>query len=112
MQRLPLVIQTRSDRYQGVLDAIDDAGKKGDVLLICFDAEPIFLELIPQGVLFDAAMQQPYLMGAEAARVMDRHLHDRKVEKKVRLDILAISAESIEEKPSIIHENVLGIERR
>ncbi|MES9897980.1 MAG: substrate-binding domain-containing protein [Sedimenticola sp.] len=101
-----------SDRYQGALDAIDDAGKKGDVLLICFDAEPIFLELIPQGVLVGAAMQQPYLMGAEAARVMDRHLNGQKVEKNIRLDILAISEENIEEKLSIIHENVLGIERR
>ena len=31
-----------SDRYQAALDAIKDSGKSGDILLICFDAEPIF----------------------------------------------------------------------
>ncbi|MCP4041115.1 MAG: substrate-binding domain-containing protein, partial [Gammaproteobacteria bacterium] len=40
-----------SDRYQGALDAIAAVGKKGQILLICFDAEPEFLQMIPAGTL-------------------------------------------------------------
>ena len=99
-----------SDRYQGALDAITEAGKRDDILLITFDAEPEFLDLIPQGVLVGAAMQQPYLMGREAVVAMDRHLNGLAVERELRLPILAISADNIAEKLPIIKRNVLGIE--
>ncbi len=99
-----------SDKYRGALDAIADAGKADQVLLICFDAEPVFLDLIPRGVLVGAAMQQPYLMGREAVRAMDAHLNGEAVEKNGRLPVLAISADNIEEKLATIKRNVLGIE--
>ncbi|MEW8026646.1 MAG: substrate-binding domain-containing protein [Candidatus Thiodiazotropha sp.] len=101
-----------SDRYQGALDAIADARKTGEILLISFDAEPIFLDLIPQGVLVGAAMQQPYLMGEEAVMSMHRHLNGEVVEKERRLPILAISQENINEKLPLIRRNVLGIENQ
>ncbi|MET0024140.1 MAG: substrate-binding domain-containing protein [Sedimenticola sp.] len=99
-----------SDRYQGALDAIADAGKKDDILLISFDAEPEFLDMIPNGVLVGAAMQQPYLMGREAVVALDNHLHGKPVEMHKQLEILAISNENIEEMLPTIKRNVLGIE--
>ncbi|MES9868274.1 MAG: substrate-binding domain-containing protein [Sedimenticola sp.] len=99
-----------SDRYQGALDAITDAGKKDDILLISFDAEPEFLDMIPNGVLVGAAMQQPYLMGREAVISLDNHLHGKPVEMHKQLEILAISNENIEEMLPTIKRNVLGIE--
>ncbi|MEJ1381622.1 MAG: substrate-binding domain-containing protein [Candidatus Sedimenticola sp. (ex Thyasira tokunagai)] len=84
-----------SDRYQGALDAITDSGKNDQILLITFDAEPEFLDLIPNGVLVGSAMQQPYLMGQEAVIAMDRHLNGKAVEKNKQLPILAISTENI-----------------
>lgn len=99
-----------SDRYNGALRAINDTGKKDDILLITFDAEPVFLKLIPQGVLVGSAMQQPFLMGQKAVSVMDKHLKGEKVKKNIQLPILAISTENIEEKLPIIKRNVLGIE--
>lgn len=99
-----------SDRYQGALDAIEDAGKKGQILLATFDAEPEFLELIPKGVLVGSAMQQPYLMGEEAVSVMDDFLQGRRVKKNIQMPILAISTQNISQKLSIIKRNVLGIE--
>lgn len=99
-----------SDRYNGALRAITDAGKKNKILLITFDAEPIFLDLIPKGILVGSAMQQPYLMGEEAVQAMDRHLNGKAVEKNLKLPILAISTENIAEKLSIIKRNVLGVE--
>ena len=99
-----------SDRYMGALRAIKDAGKKDKIVLITFDAEPEFLDLIPKGILVGSAMQQPYLMGEEAVRSLDRHLNGEKVEKNLQLPILAISTENIAEKLTIIKRNVLGIE--
>ncbi|WP_373073448.1 substrate-binding domain-containing protein [Sulfurimonas sp.] len=98
-----------SDRYKGALDAIKKAGKKGKILLICFDAEPIFLELIPNGVLVGAAMQQPFLMGEKAVESLDAHLNSLDVARKQQLPILAISKENIKENLKTIHRNVLGL---
>ncbi|MDB2405306.1 substrate-binding domain-containing protein [Arcobacteraceae bacterium] len=99
-----------SDRYQGALDAIKDVGKEKEILLICFDAEPIFLDMIPKGTLVGAAMQQPYLMGEEAVYALDDHLKGKKIIKNKQLEILAISTENIKEKLPIIKRNVLGLE--
>jgi len=99
-----------SDKYQGALDAIKDSGKGGEILLICFDAEPIFLELIPKGILIGSAMQQPYLMGQKALEVMHKHLNGEEVEKHIELKILAISADNIEQMLERIKKNVLGME--
>ncbi len=99
-----------SDKYLGALDAIKKSGKEDEILLICFDAEPIFLDLIPQGILVGAAMQQPYLMGQMAVESLDKHLKGEKVQKVQQLNILAISQDNIDSKLPIIKKNVLGIE--
>jgi ABC-type sugar transport system substrate-binding protein len=98
-----------SDRYQAALDAINDTGNKEKILLICFDAEPEFIELIPKGILVGAAMQQPLLMGELAVETMDKYLKGQGVKKEHQLPILAISADNIDAKLDIIKRNVLGI---
>ncbi|OSM00012.1 putative monosaccharide ABC transporter substrate-binding protein, cut2 family [Magnetofaba australis IT-1] len=98
-----------SDRYQAALDAIDDSGKTGQILLLTFDAEPEFLQLIPQGALVGAAMQQPFLMGEKAVSTLHRHLLGQRVPREIQLPILAISANNIAEKLPIIRRNVLGL---
>jgi ribose transport system substrate-binding protein len=99
-----------SDRYQGALDAIADTGRKGEILLLCFDAEPQFLQLIPQGVLVGAAMQQPLLMGEKAVQALHDHLGGKKVQKNLKLPILAISARNIHQELPLIRRNVLGLD--
>lgn len=98
-----------SDKYQGALDAIRDTRKSGGILLVTFDAEPIFLELIPQGVVTGSAMQQPFLMGEKATALLDRHLKGKVVKKSIELPVLAISKENINEKLPLIKRNVLGL---
>jgi len=100
-----------SNRYQGALDAIHDSGKK-DILLITFDAEPEFLELIPNGVLVGAAMQQPYLMGEKSVEVLDNYFNNKQVEKNIQLPILAISEENIKQMLPTIKRNVLGMDTK
>lgn len=108
-QNLRAIWLQGSNRYQAALDAIADAGKQGEVLLVCFDAEPIFLELIPQGVLLGTAMQQPYLMGEKAVSSIDSHLKGKPVARRQQLPVLAISADNIQQKQLLIKRNVLGI---
>ena len=100
-----------SDKYQGALDAISDMNKKGEILLICFDSEPEFLEMIPNEELVGAAMQQPFLMGEIALQQLDNHLSGKNVEKNVQLEILAISKDNIEKEMKTIKRNVLGLEK-
>lgn len=98
-----------SDKYQAALDAIITAGKQNEMLLVTFDAEPIFLDLIPQGILAGSAMQQPYLIGQTAVSVMHQYINGKSVPKNIELPILAISAENIADNLSVINKNVLGI---
>ncbi|MBY6072005.1 substrate-binding domain-containing protein [Marinobacter salsuginis] len=97
-----------SDRYQGALDAISEAGKQGDILLICFDAEPEFIEMIAGGQLVGAGMQQPFLMGETAVETMDLHLNGQPVKKRQQLSVLPVSADNLDQLLPVIERNVLG----
>lgn len=99
-------IQT-SNIYNGTLSAIKESNK--DILLISFDAEPIFVDLISKDVLVGTAMQQPYLMGEKAVITMNSYLNGETIEKNIIIDILSISKNNIKENYSKIEKNVLGI---
>ena len=99
-----------SNRYQAACDAIMDSKKQGEILLISFDAEPIFLKLIPQGILTGSAMQQPYLMGQSAMGSMGNYLLGKTVNKEVKVPVLVISADNIDRHIGTIKRNVLGMD--
>lgn len=99
-----------SDRYQGALDAIADSGRSGEILLVTFDAEPEFLQLIRDGILTGSAMQQPFLMGETAVSNLHRHLQGETVPHQQKLPVLAISADNIDANLALIRRNVLGLE--
>jgi ribose transport system substrate-binding protein len=96
-----------SDKFQGAVDAMQDSAK--EMLLLCFDAEPVFLELIPKGIILAAGMQQPFLMGEKAVESMHLHLQGKAVQKQQQLEVLVIDEQNIEEKLPVIKRNVLGI---
>jgi ABC-type sugar transport system substrate-binding protein len=98
-----------SDRYQAALDAIRDAGREGQVLLICFDAEPEFIDMIRQGELVAAGMQQPYLIGAKAVDSLDADIRGEAVPRRQQLPVLAVSRENLDELLPVIHKHVLGL---
>ncbi len=100
-----------SDRYRGALDAIADTGKAGKILLICFDAEPEFVDMIATGRLVGAGMQQPFLMGEESVRAMDAHLRGKPVQRDIKLPVLAVSRDNLDDLLPAIRRNVLGVAR-
>ena len=97
-----------SDRYQGAIDAIRDAGKEGEVLLICFDAEPEFIEMIRSGQLVGAGMQQPRLIGEKAVTTLHAYRQSESVPKRQKLPVLAVSPQNIDDLLPTIEKNVLG----
>jgi ABC-type sugar transport system substrate-binding protein len=99
-----------SDRYQGALDAIEDTGRSGEILLICFDAEPEFLDMIPAGKLVGAGMQQPFLMGETAVSTLVAHLQGEAVDRQILLPVLAVSANNIGDRLPRIRRYVLGLD--
>lgn len=99
-----------SDKYQSALDAINDSGKKDKILLLTFDAEPEFLELIQNNILVASAMQQPFLIGEKAVENMDKYLKNETIEKNNKLPVLTISKENIGNNLIIIKKNVFEID--
>lgn len=99
-----------SDKYQGALDAIYESGKKDKVLLLTFDAEPEFLELITNDTLVASAMQQPFLIGENAVVLFDKYFKNEKIEKNYKLPVLAISKENMKDNLTLIKRNVFGID--
>lgn len=97
-----------SNMYKGAINALNDAKKADDILLIAFDAEPEFLELIPKGVIIGSGMQQPFLMGEVSAKTLISHLKGEKVAKDIQLPILVVSTQTINERLTDIQRNVLG----
>lgn len=100
-----------SNIYKGAIKAINDSNKQDKILLVTFDAEPEFLNLIPKGTIIGSGMQEPYLMGKTALVQLDNHLNGQEVEKNLQMPILIISTKNITEKLPIIKLNVLGIEK-
>ena len=98
-----------SDKYKGALDAIKKANKQNEIALICFDAEPEFLEMIQNGDLVASAMQQPYIIGQEAVVTLNNYFNNKEVKKEQKMEILSISKENIDDQLKIIKLNVLGI---
>jgi ribose transport system substrate-binding protein len=97
-----------SDRYQGALDAFAARDREGEVLLICFDAEPEFVDMIKEGQLVAAGMQQPFLMGERAVKSLVEHLDGKEVPREQKMPILAVSKKNIDALMPTIHRNVLG----
>ena len=91
------------------LNAIKKANKQNEIALICFDAEPEFLEMIQNGDLVASAMQQPYIIGQEAVVTLNNYFNNKEVKKEQKMEILSISKENIDDKLKIIKLNVLGI---
>lgn len=101
-----------SDRYQAALDAIADANKQGEIALICFDAEPEFIDMLQQGTLLAAGMQQPFLMGEMAMATLHKHLQGETVAKHISLPVLAVSQDNLDTLRPRILRNVLGRDER
>lgn len=89
--------------YNGpaILNAIRDAGKVGQVKIVCFDEDDATLAGIKEGSIFATVVQQPYEFGYQSVQLMAKVLGgDRSVIPADKLKIvptLIIKRDNVEE---------------
>jgi ribose transport system substrate-binding protein len=98
-----------SNNYKGAIKAIKELKKGKEIILLTFDAEPEFIELIQNSTILTSAMQQPYLMGEIAAKTMNKYLNNKIINKNIQIPILIITTDNIHKNRPTIKQNVLGI---
>jgi ribose transport system substrate-binding protein len=89
--------------YNGpaILNAVKDAGKVGQVKIVCFDEDDATLTGIKEGSIFATVVQQPYEFGYQSVQLMTKILGgDRSVIPGDKLKIvptLIIKRDNVEE---------------
>ncbi|GAN78232.1 substrate-binding domain-containing protein [Acidisphaera rubrifaciens] len=92
----------------GALRALKAARRDKDVLLAAFDGIPDFIQLIESGQIVASGMQQPYLMGENAARAMFGHFAGKTPEKTITVPILVVDQANVRKLESTVRETVFG----
>ncbi|HEX8144617.1 MAG TPA: sugar-binding protein [Pyrinomonadaceae bacterium] len=89
--------------YNGpaILNAVRDAGKIGQVKIVCFDEEDETLAGVKEGAIYATVVQQPYEFGYQSVQLMSKVLGgDRSVipsNKQIFVPTLIIKKEGVEE---------------
>lgn len=67
----------------GMLRALEDAGRAGDVSFVGFDSSDKLVRALDQGKLSGLVVQNPFKMGELGVRTMVRHLKGEEVDKRI-----------------------------
>jgi ABC-type sugar transport system substrate-binding protein len=94
----------------GAVRAIDAMHHSDDTLLAAFDGVPEFIDMIKSGSLVVSGMQQPYLMGKQAAEAVLDKLDGKTPEKEIVLPILIVTKDNVEEQLPTIKQTVFANE--
>lgn len=76
---LAVVFAENDNMALGAAKAIDEAGKKGQILVIGFDGDPAAITAIKEGSMQGTIAQQPYQMGALGVEYAYRILKDEPI---------------------------------
>jgi ABC-type sugar transport system substrate-binding protein len=94
----------------GTYAAIEESGRSDDIILASFDGSPESVELIKQGNIVAASMQQPVLMGRISLEVGLKHLRGDEVEKETEVPTILVTTENVEEVESQLQDTVFPVE--
>jgi ribose transport system substrate-binding protein len=89
--------------YNGpaILSAIKDAGKVGQVKIICFDEENQTLAGIKEGAIYATVAQQPYEFGYQSvhllAKILEGHRDAIPASKQILVPTLVVKQNNVEE---------------
>jgi ribose transport system substrate-binding protein len=89
--------------YNGpaILNAVKDAGKVGQVKIVCFDEDDATLAGVKEGSIYATVVQQPYEFGYQSVQLMAKVLGgDRSMIPQDKLKIiptLVIKKDNVEE---------------
>lgn len=74
------VVFSENDRMAlGAAQAINEAGKSGQIMVIGFDGDQAAIDAIKEGLMQGTVAQQPFEMGALGVEVADAVLTDRRI---------------------------------
>ena len=90
--------------------AIEESGKADEIVLASFDGSPESVELIKQGKIVAAAMQQPVLMGRISAEVGLKHLRGEQVEKQTEVPTILVTPENVKDLEAKLADTVFPVE--
>lgn len=88
--------------YNGpaILNAVKDAGKSGQVKIVCFDEEDETLAGVKDGAIFATVVQQPYEFGYQSVKIMAQILKGDKsaipVNKQINVPTLVVKKDDVE----------------
>lgn len=88
--------------YNGpaILNAVKEAGKTGQVKIICFDEEDETLAGVKDGAIFATVVQQPYEFGYQSVKIMAQILKGDKsaipVNKQINVPTLVIKKDGVD----------------
>jgi ribose transport system substrate-binding protein len=89
--------------YNGpaILNAVKDAGKVGQIKIVCFDEEDETLAGVKEGSIFATVVQQPYEFGYQSVKLMAQILSGDKsaipANKVINVPTLVIKKDSVDE---------------
>jgi len=84
----------------GMLLALQDISRAGQVKFIGFDSAEAFLEGLKAGQLHGFVLQNPLRMGELGVKTMVQHLQGRPVEKRIDTGVTLITPENVDEPSS------------
>ena len=94
----------------GTWAAIEDAKSTENIVLVGFDGSPESVELIRQGKLRGASMQQPVLMGRNSMDVAWRFLQGQDVEKETSVPTILVTPDNLKDTEKTLQDTVFPVE--
>lgn len=79
----------------GAAQAIDTAGKTGQVKLVAFDASPLQIEFLESGTIQGLIVQDPFRMGYEGVKIAIDHIEGRDTEKRIDTGVIIVTLDNL-----------------
>jgi ribose transport system substrate-binding protein len=105
---LRLIFVQSDQQAIGAARAVKAARRDGDVLVAAFDGTPELLQGITNGSILGSGMQQPYLMGSTAAKLLAMKLGGGTPPKEELVEIMTVTKETASSKADQIKLNVFA----
>jgi ribose transport system substrate-binding protein len=105
---LRLIFVQSDQQAIGAARAVKAARRDGEVLVAAFDGTPELLQGITNGSILGSGMQQPYLMGSTAAKLLTMKLSGGTPPKEELVEIMTVTRETAVSKADQIKLNVFA----
>jgi ribose transport system substrate-binding protein len=94
--RIQGVFTPNESSTAGMLLALQDVGRAGEVRFVGFDASETFVAAMRQGQLHGLVLQNPFEMGYRGVRTMVAHLQGQDVERRIDTGVRIVTPETLD----------------